>query len=115
MQASQNTRCFVPFIQDREYVSMTTLVCACGTIILINREPSELVGHAGASGSKINNDGVLMLKQACSLVAEGSNTHRIKALFFLTLFSIALEINGLEQYRVVIQGHRQDFQSGGAL
>ena len=40
-QASRNAWRFVPFA--RECVSMATLVCAHGTIILTNREPSELV------------------------------------------------------------------------
>ena len=40
-QASQNVRHFAPFA--RECVSMATLVCAHGTTILTNREPSELV------------------------------------------------------------------------
>ena len=35
---------FMPFAQ--EWVSMATLVCAHGTTILINREPSELVAES---------------------------------------------------------------------
>ena len=42
-QASRNARRFAPFV--RECISMATLVCAHGTTILTNREPSELVGE----------------------------------------------------------------------
>ena len=41
-QASQNAQRFVPFA--RECVSMT-LICAHGTTMLTNCEPSELVGE----------------------------------------------------------------------
>ena len=40
-QASRNAWCFAPFIQ--QCISMATVVCAHGTAILTNREPSELV------------------------------------------------------------------------
>ena len=58
---------------------------------------------AGASGSKINDDGVSMLKQACSRRYSGTlklSSRRFKHAWnrsapFLTLFSITPEINGL--------------------
>ena len=59
--------------------------------------------RAGASGSRINNDGVSTLKQACSRRYSGSlklSSRRFEhaqnqSTPFLTLFSITLEINGL--------------------
>ena len=67
--------------------------------------------HAGASGSRINDNGVSMLKQACSERYSGSfklSSRRFeraqnRSALFLTLFSIAPEINGLGQYRAVIR------------
>ena len=67
--------------------------------------------RAGASGSKINDDGVSTLKQACSGRYSGSlklSSRRFeraqnRSAPFLTLFSIAPEINGLGRYRAVIR------------
>ena len=67
--------------------------------------------RAGASGSRINNDGVSILKQAYSRRYSGSlklSSRRFKrtqnrSAPFLTLFSIAPEINGLGRYRAVIR------------
>ena len=42
-QASSNTQCFTLF--TRECVSMATLICAHGTTILTNYEPSELIAE----------------------------------------------------------------------
>ena len=66
--------------------------------------------HMGASDSKINNDGVLTLKQACSGRYSGllklssqrfEHAQNQSAPFFI-LFSITLEINGLGRYHAVI-------------
>ena len=67
--------------------------------------------RAGASGSRINDDGVSTLKQACSRRYLGSlnlSSRRFeraqnRSAPFLTLFSIAPEINGLGRYRAVIR------------
>ena len=67
--------------------------------------------RAGASGSKINDDGVSTFKRACSGRYSGSlklSSRRFEraqnqSAPFLTLFSIAPEINGLGQYRAVIR------------
>ena len=65
----------------------------------------------GASGSRINDDGVSTLKQACSRRYSGllklssrrfERAHNRSAPF-LTLFSIAPEINGLGRYRAIIR------------
>ena len=64
----------------------------------------------GASGSRNNDDGVSMLKQACSRWYSGSlklssrsfERAQNRSAPFLTLFSIAPEINGLGRYRAVI-------------
>ena len=66
---------------------------------------------AGASGSKINDDGVSTLKQACSGRYSGSlklSSRRFKraqnrSAPLLTLFSIAPEVNGLGRYCAVIR------------
>ena len=66
--------------------------------------------HVGASDSKINDDGVLTFKQACSGQYSGLlklNSRRFErarnrsAPFFI-LFPITPEINGLGRYRAVI-------------
>ncbi len=65
----------------------------------------------GASGSKINDDGVSTLKQACSGRYSGSlklSSRRCecaqnRSAAVLTLFSIAPEINGLGRYCAVIR------------
>ena len=67
--------------------------------------------RAGASGSKINDDGVSTFKQACSGRYSGSlklSSQRFeraqnRSAPFLTLFSIALEVNCLGGYRAVIR------------
>ena len=67
--------------------------------------------RAGASSSKINDDGVSTFKQACSGRYSGSlklSSRRFertqnRSAPFLTLFSIAPEVNGLGQYRAVIR------------
>ena len=67
--------------------------------------------RAGASGSRINDDGVSTFKQACSRRYSGSlklSSRRFEraqnqSAPFLTLFSITLEINGLGWYRAVIR------------
>ena len=67
--------------------------------------------RAGASGSKINDDGVSTFKQACSERNSGSlklSSRRFertqnRSAHFLTLFSITPEVNGLGRYRVVIR------------
>ena len=66
--------------------------------------------RVGPSSSKINDNGVSMLKQACSRRYSGSlklSSRRFERAQnqnppFLTLFLIAPEINGLGQYRAVI-------------
>ena len=66
---------------------------------------------AGASGSKINDDGVSTFKQACSRRYSGSlklSSRRFECAQnqsapFSTLFSIAPEVNGLGRYRAVIR------------
>ena len=66
--------------------------------------------RAGASGSKINNDGVSTFKQACGERYSGSlklSSRRFEraqnqSAPFLTLFSIAPEVNGLGRYHAVI-------------
>ncbi|MCG8625096.1 MAG: hypothetical protein MJE68_24250, partial [Proteobacteria bacterium] len=60
--------------------------------------------HAGASGSKINDDGISTFKQACSGRYSGSlklSSRRFKhaqnrSAPFLTLFSIAPKVNRLQ-------------------
>ena len=67
--------------------------------------------RAGASGSKINDDGVSTFKQACSGRYSGSlklSSRRFeraqnRSAPLLTLFSIAPEVNGLLRYRAVIR------------
>ena len=67
--------------------------------------------RAGASGSKIKDDGVSTLKQACSGRYSGSlklssrmfERAQNRSAPFLILFSIAPEINGLGRYRAVIR------------
>ena len=67
--------------------------------------------RAGASGSRINDKGVSTLKQACSGRYSGSSklsSRRFeraqnRSAPFLTLFSIAPEINGLGRYHAVIR------------
>ena len=67
--------------------------------------------HAGASGSKMNDDSVSTFKQACRGRYSGSlklSSRRFeraqnRSAPFLTLFSIAPEINGLGRYRAVIR------------
>ena len=67
--------------------------------------------RAGASGSRINDDGVSTLEQACSGRYSGSlklSSRRFeraqnRSASFLTLFSIAPEINSLGRYRAVIR------------
>ena len=67
--------------------------------------------RAGASGSKMNDDSVSTFKQACSGRYSGSlklSSRRFeraqnRSAPFLTLFSIAPEINGLGRYCVVIR------------
>ena len=51
-QASRNTWCFAPFLQ--ECISMATLVCAQGTTILTNCEPSELSACYVPSGNNVD-------------------------------------------------------------
>jgi hypothetical protein len=67
--------------------------------------------RTGASDSKIKDDGVSTLKQACSGRYSGSlklSSRRFeraqnRSAPFLSLFSIAREINGLGRYRAVIR------------
>ena len=67
--------------------------------------------RAGASGLKINDDGVSTFKQAGSGRYSGSlklSSRRFEraqnqSAPFLTLFSIAPEVNGLGRYRAVIR------------
>ena len=66
--------------------------------------------RAGASSSKINDDGVSMFKPACrgrysgllKLSSRRFERAQNRSAPFLTLFSIAPEVNGLGRYRAVI-------------
>ena len=67
--------------------------------------------RTGASGSRMNDNGVSTLKQACSrrysgllkLTSRRFERAQNQSAPFLTLFSIAPEINGLGRYRAVIR------------
>ena len=88
----------------------TTRISADIREILTAQRPS-MPKRAGSSGSRINDDGVSTLKQACSRRYSGSlklSSRRFeraqnRSAPLLTLFSIALEINGLGRYRAIIR------------
>ena len=88
----------------------TTRISADIREILILQRPVT-PKRAGASSSRINDDGVLTLKQACNKRYSGSlklSSRRFehaqnRSAPFLTLFSITLEINGLGRYRAIIR------------
>ena len=90
-------------------MGITRISAEIREILIIQRPVTP--ERAGASGSKINDDGISTFKQACSGRYSGSlrlSSRRFecaqnRSVPFLTLFLIALEVNGLGQYRAVIR------------
>ena len=93
----------------RALVGTTRISAEIREILTVQRPVTPK--RAGASGSKINDDGISTFKQACSGRYSGSlklSSRRFERAHnrsapLLTLFSNAPEVNGLGRYRVVIR------------